>query len=80
MTKNVGIYFLVGVADFCSGSEALLSVGQANPTLITSLLERTTVRRRGNREYVYARTELDKDHKRHKLVRPKGFLQQSSKD
>ena len=27
-----------------AGSEALLSVGQPNPTLIASLLERTTVR------------------------------------
>lgn len=68
---------LVGVAVYCSGSEAMLRVGQANPTLLASLLVRTTFRRRGNREYAYARTEFDR---RHKLVRPKGLLQQSQQD
>ena len=58
----------------------MLRVGQANPTLRATLLERAIARRRGNREYAYARTELDRDHKHHKLVRPKGFLQPSSKD
>lgn len=70
----------VGVADFCSGSEAMLRVGQASPTLLAALLERTTFRRRGNREYAYARTEFDRRHKHHQLVRPKSFLQQSRKD
>ena len=69
--------FTVGVAVICSGSEAMLSVGRANPTLLAALLERTTFRRRGNREYAYARTEFDRRHKHHQLVRPKGFLQQS---
>lgn len=75
--------FAVGVAASCSGSEALLRVGQANPTLSAALLEVTTFRRRGNREYTYVRTEFDRHHKRHKhhkLVRPEGLLQQSSKD
>lgn len=69
--------FTVGVAVICSGSEAMLSVGRANPTLLAALLEQTTFRRRGNREYAYARTEFDRRHKHHQLVRPKGFLQQS---
>lgn len=69
--------FTVGVAVIYSGSEAMLSVGRANPTLLAALLERTTFRRRGNREYAYARTEFDRRHKHHQLVRPKGFLQQS---
>ena len=77
MIRIVDIYILVGVADLCSGSEAELRVGQADPTPIAALLERTIVRRRGNREYAYARTEFDRRHKHHQLVRPKGFLQQS---
>ena len=58
----------------------MLRVGQADPTLRAALLERTIARRRGNREYAYARTKLDRDNNRHKLVRLKGFLQPSSED
>lgn len=70
MIRIVDIYILIGVADLCSGSEAELCVEQADPTPIAALLERSIVRRRGNREYVYARTKLNRDHKRHELVRP----------
>lgn len=80
MTVNAAVCISVGVADFCSGSEAMLRAGQASPTPRAALLEQHIVRRRGNREYAYARTELDRDRKHHKLVRPKGFLQPSSKD